>query len=171
MLNFKLFYLINHGCSNFIFDRLMPLVTFLGDGKFMLALAILLVIIVRKPKKMAGILMLAGLAISRFTVHYLKGLWLEPRPFAALKDVHLLVAEMDKSHSFPSGHATLAFMAAVILAGYFRRGYLFFLIAIAVCFSRVYVGVHYVSDVIAGALLGAAIGLILVFAGKKIYKG
>ena len=170
MFNIKLFYIINHGCSNFIFDRLMPLVTLLGGGKFIMALAVLLVIIVSKSKKIVGLLMLLGLVISNSVVHFLKGYFAEPRPFLALKDVHLLVKELDKSHAFPSGHATLAFLAAVILANYFKRGYLFFLIAIAICFSRVYVGVHYPYDVLAGAVLGSLIGLALVYAAKKLRK-
>ena len=170
MLNIKLFYLINHGCSNPVFDRLMPLVTFLGDGRFIIALAVILVLIASRPKKMTGLLILAGLVISNFVIRTLKGFFAEPRPFMALKDVHILVKELDKNHSLPSGHATLAFMAAVILASYFKRGYLFFLIAIAICFSRVYVGVHYPADVLAGAVVGSIIGLSLVLVAKKIRK-
>ena len=113
IFSMDIFHLINHTFSNPVFDRLMPVITMLGDGKFMLALAILLIIAVSKPKKMAGILMLAGLAISQVVVHFLKGFFARPRPFATLHNVHLLVKELDKSHSFPSGHATLAFMAHV----------------------------------------------------------
>ena len=148
----------------------MPLVTFLGDGKFILALAVLLILVAPKLKKMTGAILLVGLPISHFMMRFLKGLFIEPRPFTVLERVHLLVKEFDKSHSFPSGHATLAFMAAVIIASYFKRGYWFLLIAIAVCFSRVYVGVHYVSDVVAGAVLGSIIGYALVCAAKKLRR-
>jgi len=166
----KIFFFINKGCSNTFFDHAMPLITFIGDGKFVAALAILLVIIIPKPKKIAAILLFAGLVVSHFAVHTLKNIFARPRPFMALENVNLLVRELDKSHSFPSGHATLAFMAAAVLANYFKRGYIFFIAAAAVAVSRVYVGVHYASDVIAGALLGAAIGYSLVYAVKKVRR-
>jgi undecaprenyl-diphosphatase len=60
----------------------------------------------------------------------------------------------------PSGHAATSFAGAVILTYLLPRGApLFFLLASAIAFSRVYVGVHYVADVIVGALLGTAVGL------------
>ena len=62
--------------------------------------------------------------------------------------------------SFPSGHAATAFAGAVSLSYLWRRGApLFFLLAAAIAFSRVYVGVHYPGDVLAGAALGTAVGL------------
>jgi membrane-associated phospholipid phosphatase len=59
--------------------------------------------------------------------------------------------------SFPSSHAANAFALAVILARRYRRaGVLFFLLAVAVAASRVYLNRHYVSDVVVGAAIGAA---------------
>ena len=69
------------------------------------------------------------------------------------------------SHSFPSGHATSSFACATILtAAAPRYGPLFYLLALAIGFSRIYDGVHYPLDVVGGAVLGIAIALLLLAA-------
>jgi undecaprenyl-diphosphatase len=61
--------------------------------------------------------------------------------------------------SFPSGHAATSFAGATMLAAYAPRlAPLLYLLAAAIAFSRVYVGVHYPLDVLAGAALGTAVG-------------
>ena len=97
------------------------------------------------------------------------------RPFLALPDVHCLIGK-GKSGSMPSSHAANWFAATMVLLIYYRRSVWVMLpAAILVSFSRVYNGVHYPSDVLAGALLGAGCaGAILwlldgfwLWAGRK----
>jgi undecaprenyl-diphosphatase len=82
-------------------------------------------------------------------------------------DVSRLVA-LPHSHSFPSGHATTSFACAAVLATLEPRLRApAILLAAAIAYSRLYVGVHYPADVLAGAALGAAIGLLTTAAARR----
>jgi undecaprenyl-diphosphatase len=65
-----------------------------------------------------------------------------------------------RTSAFPSGHATSAFTAAAYLAKDDPRGPAYYLLAVAVAFSRLYVRLHHASDVVFGALLGMAFGRV-----------
>jgi undecaprenyl-diphosphatase len=74
------------------------------------------------------------------------------------------------SHSFPSGHATTSFACATVLAVLEPKLRVpALLLAAAIAYSRLYVGVHYPADVLAGAALGAATGLLLT--GGALHRG
>ena len=67
-------------------------------------------------------------------------------------------------HSFPSGHATRAFMLAVLAVGLGPAWFAWLLVVWApmVCLARIMLGVHYISDIVAGAALGVIMGIILL---------
>jgi undecaprenyl-diphosphatase len=71
--------------------------------------------------------------------------------------------------SFPSSHAANMFGLAVVVGAFYKSTrYYLYPVAILVAIGRVYQGVHYPSDVIAGAVYGAAIGLALIIIAKKL---
>lgn len=156
----SVFHFINANMANPIFDFLMPLITSIGSGEFLFALAMGIMVFAPKDKKIAGIYILAGLTVTYYAVDVLKGATAIPRPYIALADARLIVPKVGGG-SFPSGHTAMAFLAATVLAKYFGHVYALFAIAAAVAFSRIYIGVHYLSDVISGAPLGIIIGLAL----------
>jgi undecaprenyl-diphosphatase len=110
-----------------------------------------------------------GLALLTATTTFLadsasfgvKDLVHRPRPFEAHHEIHPLYTV--HSSSFPAGHAATSFAGATLLAYLAPRGrLLFFALAVAIGFSRVYVGVHYPGDVLGGAAIGAVVALAAI---------
>ncbi|OGH85063.1 MAG: hypothetical protein A2294_01580 [Candidatus Magasanikbacteria bacterium RIFOXYB2_FULL_38_10] len=84
------------------------------------------------------------------------------RPFVGFADLHQLIATSFSHKSFPSSHATIAFALATAVFCFNKPwGILMFVLAILVAWGRVFVGVHYPFDVLAGALLGMLTSLII----------
>jgi undecaprenyl-diphosphatase len=106
----------------------------------------------------------AGLsaALALGVGHLITVLWDRPRPYIAHPMVSHLFVAPSGDPSFPSDHATAAFAIAVSLLLRNRRiGLVAMAMAIVLAVARVAVGVHYPSDVFAGALLGTAAALLL----------
>jgi len=98
---------------------------------------------------------------------FIKILVHRPRPFLTVKGLVPLITP--HGFSFPSGHATLAMAMAVILAHHFPRvRSLVYVLAILVGFSRIYFGVHFLSDVLAGFILGAILGWLCIIVERTI---
>jgi 4-amino-4-deoxy-L-arabinose transferase-like glycosyltransferase/membrane-associated phospholipid phosphatase len=156
------FFFINRNLQNSIFDSLMPFITTRSYLIF-LPLYLWLFLKDRRNALIALVLALASILISDWSANVLKNYFERIRPCIALDDVRVLVG-CTKSFSMPSNHAVNAF--AFITPFYIlikkRMRYAFVAVAILVGFSRVYVGVHYPSDVVAGGLLGMLLSISVV---------
>lgn len=156
-LDVALFRLINLSLSNPVLEATMPL--FSGNVFFVPALVILAIGLVWKGGA-RGRLFVAMLILilslgDALLINQLKDALGRARPFSDIPDVHLL-AGRGRHGSMPSSHTSTWFAAAFIAFVYYRRSWRFMLpVSCAVGFSRIYVGVHYPSDVLAGAILGA----------------
>ncbi|MCX5786542.1 MAG: phosphatase PAP2 family protein [Elusimicrobia bacterium] len=166
-LDLKLFHFLNAGFVNKFFDFLAPLPE---KGLWIaVMLASLALIFSRNARRRpAGFVLLAGYLLGFYGLESLKGFFHRLRPCVALPDARVLF--METGLSFPSGHTCGAFMAAVYLTAVFgkKSGIWLFTAAALVGLSRIYCGVHYPADVIAGAVLGSAFGYLLVLAEKRI---
>lgn len=101
-----------------------------------------------------------------------KGLVRRPRPWVAY-ECDLVCLQRVRSTSFPSGHTSLAFAAATSLSLVYPQWYVAvpaYLWAGAVGYSRMYVGAHYPSDVLVGALLGTASALLVHYVRRTIWE-
>jgi undecaprenyl-diphosphatase len=114
-----------------------------------------------KPQNQRGAFLAGASALIALGVGQLVGYALpRPRPYLA-HSVNLLISRSVDT-SFPSDHATLGFAVAVMVWQYNRRvGGVLLILAFALAFSRVYVGAHYPSDVLGGAVLGAVTSLVI----------
>ena len=175
-LNRFLFHLVNKVWTSPALD---PCMVFLGSindyGVIWLVLLGMLAALSGKTGRWAALTGLAGLVAGLACSEVLKSIVMQPRPFVSLPDVRLLVSP-SSSYSFPSVNTTYAFAASSGASLTARRllgrlpawGWGLLALAIAVSYSRVYVGVHYPGDVLGGALLGISIGWLVASIGAKV---
>lgn len=114
-----------------------------------------LVLLIPKRTRLGGVCLLTCLLFAYLLNDILiKPLVARARPYEALPGLEILVAPLS-SFSFPSGHTNSSFAAAYALTAAFgRKGAFAYLPALLIALSRCYVGVHYPTDVLAGALVG-----------------
>lgn len=125
----------------------------------------------RKYLKNTAMIMLSSIAVTGFAYETIKFAIKRPRPFLALENVRLVVGAY-QGYSFPSGHAAIIFCIATVMAmRYPNLKYPALAMAVIVSLSRVYLGLHYPSDVIAGGILGVSIAYFVAASGNVLETG
>jgi undecaprenyl-diphosphatase len=129
-------------------------------GIVWIVLAVLVAVLLRRPPIL--FLTVAAVATADLVAFAVKDLVAVDRPPVRYASPEPLV-RVPTDHSFPSGHTATSFAAALILARAVpRRAWLFYVLAAAIGFSRIYVGVHYPTDVLGGAVLGLLVATALL---------
>ena len=176
-LDKKIFFLINRDITNPLLDGLMPFLSQRGYALLFPFIIYLFWTASKEDHKRNGfdipavlkivIISICAVLLSDWLGNEVKNAIMRVRPCNALEDVRLLVG-CTQSGSLPSNHAANAFAYALPLF-YLTRNHLGFparlypiVLASLVALSRVYVGVHYPTDIIAGALLGTTVSLLLI---------
>lgn len=155
--------------SNFL-NPIMIFFTSLGNLGIIWIIISILLILSKKYRKI-GLLTLAALIINTILGEgILKHIIERPRPFTTYPDLHIIISK-PTSYSMPSGHTSASFAAAFMLAYYFKniKVYIFSLASL-IAFSRLYLLVHYPTDVLTGVLLGYISFLIVIKIYNKLEK-
>ena len=169
-IDLAIFYFLNHTISTGFLDKFFSIIT--DVNKWYIAYLILAGIAFFKGGRRGKIavigLILMIIVTDQTGYRILKEYFMRVRPCNALSDVITPVG-CAGAYSFPSNHALNNFAAAIFLMRLFPNyKWIFLMVAILISISRIYLGVHYPSDVIGGALIGAAFGYLFSIAALKV---
>ena len=150
-------------------DFIVPKITSLGNGG--LIWIVMIYLITTKKYRKTGIFVLVGLLIGLVIGNgIIKNVVARPRPCWINTDFMLLIP-CPTDFSFPSGHTQSSMIAATILTLTNKKwGYVAIPLAILIALSRLYLYVHFPSDVLAGGVIGIAIGIVTFISGNKIVE-
>ena len=150
--------------SSPILEQTLPWLTYLGSHFAVIFLIILSWILTKQRKILRRLLLLYG--VQSVVIYGLKFLVKRERPLFFLE----MSSKLSKGPgeildpSFPSAHAAFSFMMATLLALWFPRyRIIFFIVAGFIGWTRIYLGLHYPTDVIAGAILGYGITKLFLY--------
>lgn len=151
-------------------DAVMPIITLFGDGGiFWITLAVILLIF-KKTRKIGltmGISLAVGFLIGNI---FLKNVVARIRPYDLNPEFALLVEKLH-DFSFPSGHTLASFEASVSIFLHNKKfGIPAIILAVLIAFSRLYLYVHYPTDVLTSIILGAGFAILSFIIVKKIYN-
>jgi len=150
---------LNRSCQNAAVRDLFRVVSRLGDGVFWYLLMLLLPVIFGERALRPAVVMAATGALGVALYKLLKHRLVRERPFVTFAGIRAASVPLDR-YSFPSGHTLHAVSFTVIASAQFPvLAWLLVPFALLVAASRVVLGLHYPTDVLAGAVIGAALAV------------
>lgn len=152
---------------NPVFDFIFVFCTTIVEHGEVWILAALIMLFTKKYRK-AGILVLVAMLCTFLSGELLiKNLVCRPRPFYVNADINLIITP-PSGYSFPSSHSAVSFAAAAVIFYFDKKlGVIAFVLAALTAFSRLYLYVHYPTDVLAGICLGLFWAVIVIFIYKR----
>ena len=166
---------LQESVRNPILNSIMIFITSLGDEGVIWIVATILLLIPKKTRKagiMSAVALLGSLLINN---NIIKNIVQRPRPFVTFTDLEIIIPTPSE-FSFPSGHTSSSFAAAAVFYRHLPKklGLPSVILAGLIGFSRLYVGVHYPTDVIAGVIMGILLSylaeFLVNFCAKKLKK-
>ena len=155
--------LINEKMNTKHLDRFMYKITDLGGAIYTSLFLFILILLGNQKMKYIGFEALTSLTISQGIVYLLKKALSRERPYKIIEHLNTFGIDM-KDYSFPSGHTTASFTIATTIALNMPRISIYiFVLAMIIGISRIYLGVHYPTDVAAGIFLGLSVSLLVHF--------
>jgi len=156
-------------------DFLFPHWTSLGDGLFSVFVVLFLLFFISyKDALIAAIVFLISSAIAQYLKNYIFPLNPRPQPFFLNlhENIHIIKGVViHQYNSFPSGHSTSAFAVFCVLALIWEKkqwGWLFFIIALSVGYSRMYLAQHFFLDIYVGSIIGVLCALFFYWIFKNV---
>ena len=157
--------------NNKFFNFMFYYITHLGGLVFLSLLTLSLLFIKGQPRKL-GLEILLGQVLTSAIVQILKRIFLRNRPYWILDNLNTYGIDLS-DYSFPSGHSAASFSVATIVAcNYSNLALIVFILAGLVAISRIYLAVHYPTDVLAGIIIGVASSLAVhyfIFSALYVY--
>ncbi|MGI5895459.1 MAG: phosphatase PAP2 family protein [Oscillospiraceae bacterium] len=165
-LNFLIW--IQQNLRSALLDGAMVFVSTIGNAGMVWLVASAALICTRRYRKY-GLVLVGALVLGYLVGDVLiKNLVCRPRPFTEVSGLELLILPPN-SFSFPSGHTLSSFAAATVLFAANRRfGTAAYLLAALIAFSRMYLFVHYLTDILAGMLCGIAVACMALWAARMV---
>lgn len=149
---------------NTVTDTVFPIITSLGEAGIGWIVLSLVLLCFKKTRRTGGLVLIAMTVTLLFGELTLKNIICRLRPCNVFTDFPMLIAR-PTSYSFPSGHTSSSFAGALILTLRHKKvGWLAYIPAVLIAFSRIFLFVHYPTDVLAGILLGTLAALLTYFA-------